>query len=224
MQVLNHLGTSLIRLVKAVMVTINLKISYLKPTPVLSESYTQQFIWHGNAKTDFQEKWLTTQSTMSKSCQRGFFLRVSVHFILHSWERKKEHLCVSNSCRMWELNNLVGAFYEKEKGNWEYGAGWLSLLLTMCADSNFKFLEHLKKKERKDLCGESEWVMLHSLNNYYECAAEKDNETTCMNVCKLSAAVVIYAFSQLALLQQSQNIDFHIGSLCDMKTEIISLQ
>lgn len=43
-----------------------------------------------------------------------------------------------------------------------------------------------------------------------------------MNVCKLTAAVVIYALSQLALLQQATNIDFHIGSLCKMKNENIS--
>ena len=40
----------------------------------------------------------------------------------------------------------------------------------------------------------------------------------CTSVCKRTAAVVIHALSQPALLQQATNINFHIGGLCDMKT------
>lgn len=37
-----------------------------------------------------------------------------------------------------------------------------------------------------------------------------------MTGCKITAAVVTCGFTQIVLLQQSPNIDFHIGGLCDM--------
>lgn len=43
-----------------------------------------------------------------------------------------------------------------------------------------------------------------------------------MNICKITAVVIIDALSQLLLLQQAPDTDFHIGGLCDMKTANLS--
>lgn len=59
--------------------------------------------------------------------------------------------------------------------------------------------------------------MLHSLDNARRRAAQEDDEIRTYDcVCQIAAAGVICGFTQLALLQQSPNIDFHIGALCDM--------
>lgn len=69
-------------------------------------------------------------------------------------------------------------------------------------------------------------VMFYSLNNYCECTTEQENESPqCMYVCTLTTAVLIlYMLSQLALLQQTPNIDFQNCGLCNKKTENISMQ
>lgn len=115
------------------------------------------------------------------------------------------------------INNIVGAFYEK--GIWEYGAASLCSLLTTSANSNLKISE---PKIKKISVGKLSDALLST--TAMNVLLNKTMKPQFMYVYKLTAAVVMYALRQCVLLQQAPNIDFHIGGLCDMKTENISLQ